>query len=157
MSDFTSEILRDLARKLDPSKRSTMSGKVLKFDGLTAHCDGFPARVGSICKIETGANTETFAEVISFRDGLNQLVVFDLAAGIRAGDRVTLIEEGQSIEVGDNLLGRVFDAMGSPLDGRHQPHAPHEWPLHGTLINPLERRHISSALDVGVKSINGLL
>ena len=157
MSDFTSEILRDLDRKLDPSKRSTMSGKVLKFDGLTAHCDGFPARVGSICKIETGANTETFAEVISFRDGLNQLVVFDLAAGIRAGDRVTLIEEGQSIEVGDTLLGRVFDAMGSPLDGRHQPHAPHEWPLHGTLINPLERRHISSALDVGVKSINGLL
>ena len=47
MSDFTNEILRDLDRKLDPSKRSRLSGKVLKFDGLTAHCDGFPARVGT--------------------------------------------------------------------------------------------------------------
>ena len=46
MSDFTNEILRDLDRRLDSSKRSIVSGKVLKFDGLTAHCDGFPARVG---------------------------------------------------------------------------------------------------------------
>lgn len=157
MSDFTSEILRDLDRRLDPSKRSTVSGKVLKFDGLTAHCDGFPARVGSICKIQTGTNTEVFAEVISFKDGLNQLVVFELSAGIRAGDKVTLVEEGQNIQVGENLLGRVFDAMGAPLDGLAPPYAQHEWPLHGRLINPLERRHISAVLDVGVKSINGLL
>jgi len=157
MSDFTNEILRDLDRRLDSSKRSIVSGKVLKFDGLTAHCDGFPARVGSICKIHTGKNQEVFAEVISFKDGLNQLVVFELAVGIRAGDTVTLVEEGQTINVGDNHLGRVFDAMGLPLDGRTVPFSQNQWPLHGTLINPLERRHISEALDVGVKSINGLL
>ena len=42
MSDFTNEILRDLDRKLDPSKRSRLSGKVLKFDGVkTLMIQGF--------------------------------------------------------------------------------------------------------------------
>ena len=121
MNDFTNELLRDLDRRLQPSKSAQMSGKVVKFDGLTAHCDGFPARVGSICKIEIGTGNGVFAEVISFKEGLNQLVVFDLGAGVKAGDKVTLVEEGQSITVGDDYLGRVFDAMGAPLDNRAAP------------------------------------
>ena len=156
MSDLTNELMRDLDRKLQPQLGSRLSGKVLKFDGLTAHCDGFPARVGSICKISTGSS-DVFAEVISFKDGLNQLVVFDLGAGIRAGDKVTLVDEGQLISVGENHLGRVFDAMGEPLDGRPEPRATDTWPLYGKLINPLERSHISTVLDVGVRSINALL
>ena len=156
MSDLTNELMRDLDRKLQPQLGSRLSGKVLKFDGLTAHCDGFPARVGSICKISTGSS-DVFAEVISFKDGLNQLVVFDLGAGIRAGDKVALVDEGQTISVGEKHLGRVFDAMGEPLDGRPEPRATDTWPLYGKLINPLERNHISTVLDVGVRSINALL
>ena len=156
MSDLTNELIRDLDRKIQPQLGSRISGKVLNFDGLTAHCDGFPARVGSICKISTGAS-DVFAEVISFKDGLNQLVVFDLGAGIRAGDKVTLVEEGQTISVCEHHLGRVFDAMGDPLDGRPSPRSIDTWPLYGKLINPLERSHISTVLDVGVRSINGLL
>ena len=156
MNDLTGELMRDLDRRLRPQMGSRVSGKVVKFDGLTAHCDGFPARVGAICKISTGT-TEVLAEVISFKDGLNQLVVFELGAGIRAGDKVTLVEEGQMINVGEKHLGRVFDAIGEPLDGRPMPLANHVWPLYGKLVNPLERNHISEFLDVGVRSINSLL
>ena len=156
MSDLTSELMRDIDRRLQPQIGSRVSGRVLKFDGLTAHCDGFPARVGAICKIST-ASIDVLAEVISFKDGLNQLVVFELGAGIRAGDKVTLVEEGQTITVGEKHLGRVFDAIGNPLDGRAVPPEHDVWPLHGKLVNPLERNHISEVLDVGVRSINSLL
>ena len=156
MNDLTGELMRDLDRRLRPQMGSRVSGKVVKFDGLTAHCDGFPARVGAICKISTGT-TEVLAEVISFKDGLNQLVVFELGAGIRAGDKVTLVEEGQMINVGEKHLGRVFDAIGEPLDRRPMPPGNDVWPLHGKLVNPLERNHISEFLDVGVRSINSLL
>ena len=156
MSDLTSELMRDLDRRLQPQLGSRVSGKVVKFDGLTAHCDGFPARVGAICKISTGS-TDVLAEVISFKDGLNQLVVFELGAGIRAGDKVSLVEEGQTITIGEKHLGRVFDAIGDPLDGRATPSGNDVWPLHGKLVNPLERSHISQVLDVGVRSINSLL
>ncbi len=156
MSDLTGELMRDLDRRLQPQLGSRVSGKVVKFDGLTAHCDGFPARVGAICKISTGS-TDVLAEVISFKDGLNQLVVFELGAGIRAGDKVSLVEEGQTITIGEKHLGRVFDAIGDPLDGRATPSGNDVWPLHGKLVNPLERNHISQVLDVGVRSINSLL
>ena len=156
MSDLTGELMRDLDRRLQPQLGSRVSGKVVKFDGLTAHCDGFPARVGAICKISTGS-TDVLAEVISFKDGLNQLVVFELGAGIRAGDKVSLVEEGQTITIGEKHLGRVFDAIGDPLDGQATPSGNDVWPLHGKLVNPLERNHISQVLDVGVRSINSLL
>ncbi len=156
MSDLTSELMRDLDRRLQPQMGSRISGKVIKFDGLTAHCDGFPARVGAICKISTDSS-DVLAEVISFKDGLNQLVVFELGAGIRAGDKVTLVEEGQTITIGEKHLGRVFDAIGDPLDGRAVPPGQDLWPLYGKLVNPLSRNHISEVLDVGVRSINSLL
>ena len=54
-------------------------------------------------------------------------------------------------------LGRVFDAIGEPLDRRPMPPGNDVWPLHGKLVNPLERNHISEFLDVGVRSINSLL
>ena len=156
MADLTHELFKDLDEKLRPKKTSLLSGKVIKFDGLTAHCDGFPSRVGSICKIVT-STSEVLAEVISFKEGLNQLVVFELGAGIRAGDKVILLDDGQRITVGDKLLGRVIDAMGTPLDRKGTLFLEEHWPLYGEAINPLERLHISSALDVGVKSINALL
>ena len=156
MSDLTNELMRDLDRRLKPKLGARVSGKVVKFDGLSAHCDGFPARVGAICQISAGG-TDILAEVISFRDGLNQLVVFELGAGIRSGDKVTLVDEGQTIEIGDGQLGRVFDAMGEPLDGKAKPQAGDTWPLHGKLVNPLTRHNICEVLDVGVRSINSLL
>ena len=116
MGDLTSELFKDFDKSIGQQRVARISGTVVRFDGLTAHSDGFPARVGSICEISTG-NSSVLAEVISFKDGLNQLVVFDLGAGIRAGDKVTLIEEGQNIFIDRSHLGSVFDAMGNRLDG----------------------------------------
>ena len=98
MDDLTSVLFKNFDKSIDQKRSARISGTVVRFDGLTAHCDGFPARVGSICEISTG-NSSVLAEVISFKDGLNQLVVFDLGAGIRCGDKVTLVEEGQNISI----------------------------------------------------------
>ena len=156
MNDLTSVLFKNFDKSIDQKRSVRISGTVVRFDGLTAHCDGFPARVGSICEISTG-NSSVLAEVISFKDGLNQLVVFDLGAGIRCGDKVTLVEEGQNISIDNSHLGSVFDAMGNNLDGRNKSVASDTWPLYGKPFNPLERKHISESLDVGVRSLNSLL
>ena len=52
MNDLTGELMRDLDRRLRPQMGSRVSGKVVKFDGLTAHCDGFPARVVRFVKFQ---------------------------------------------------------------------------------------------------------
>ena len=133
------------------------SGRVTRFDGQIVECDGFPVSVGSICTIDTEDGTCAQAEVIGFRDGKNLAFLFDLDARIEVGAKVRLHSAGRNVAVGPELLGRVIDAQGEPLDDVG-PLAPSEkWPLMGKPTNPLKRAPIAKPLDVGVRVVNGLL
>jgi flagellum-specific ATP synthase len=59
--------------------------------------------------------------------------------------------------VGDELLGRVLDGMGRPLDEHGSVHTQHMRPLHSRPYNPLARAPIAEILDTGVRAINALL
>ena len=59
--------------------------------------------------------------------------------------------------VGNELLGRIIDGSGRPLDGKGVMHATQRWPLNGGYINPLARAPIREPLDVGIRAINALL
>jgi len=58
--------------------------------------------------------------------------------------------------VGNNLLGRVIDGMGNPLDGKGSLVLDHEMPLYGNHTNPLKKRRIDEPLDLGIAAINGI-
>src|SRR5258708_7990394 len=59
--------------------------------------------------------------------------------------------------MGDELLGRVLDGAGRPLDGFGELKCTDRVTLAGEPLNPLMRRAIRDPLDVGVRSINALL
>ena len=77
--------------------------------------------------------------------------------GLSPGARVIPLPQKPEIQVGNELLGRVIDGTGAPIDSigeiKTQSHAP----LIGNSINPLNRKPISQPLDVGVRVINALL
>jgi len=68
-----------------------------------------------------------------------------------------VVRDSATLPVGDQLLGRVIDALGQPLDD--QPLAPceEEYPLYALPASPMARNPIISPLDLGVRAINGLL
>lgn len=69
----------------------------------------------------------------------------------RASDRT------KHISVGPELLGRVLNGAGEPLDRYGPLHCNHSVPLYSRPFNPLERAPIEKTLDVGVRAINMLL
>ncbi len=133
------------------------SGRVTRFDGQILECDGFPVLVGAVCEVETIGHDLAQAEVIGFRDGRNLLFLYDLDARVEIGARVTPIADNSGIKVGDNLLGRVVDAQGNPLDALGPMALDEYWPLMGRPLNPLARRPVAQPLDVGVRVVNALL
>jgi flagellum-specific ATP synthase len=133
------------------------SGRVTRFDGQILECDGFPVLVGAVCEVETIGHDLAQAEVIGFRDGRNLLFLYDLDARVEIGARVTPIADNSGIKVGDNLLGRVVDAQGNPLDALGSMALDEYWPLMGRPLNPLARRPVAQPLDVGVRVVNALL
>ena len=134
-----------------------MSGRVTRFDGHMIECGGFPATIGTLCRIETEGGSSAVAEIIGFQNSNNLLCVHETGARISVGAQVTVEDDGYEIDVGEGLLGRVFDALGAPLDGRGPAQLDDVWPLEGVQINPLARRSVDTPLDVGVRVINSLL
>ena len=132
-------------------------GKVSKFDGKIIECDGFPVPIGTICRIENIENKIITGEIIGFRDNKNLLAIHYQNANIVAGAIVEVIDSGANIEVGENLLGRVTDAFGNPIDGKDLNVGNLKWPINGKSINPMNRKPINEPIDVGIKAINSLL
>jgi flagellum-specific ATP synthase len=133
------------------------TGTLVRVVGMTLEARGILAPVGALCRIES-TNHESFdAEVVGFHDEILYLMPFTDPSGAGPGARVRLLSSTARASVGDAQLGRILDGLGRPLDGKPSPAADKLLGLQGLIINPMERGPIETTLDVGVKTINGLL
>ncbi|MBW3138154.1 flagellar protein export ATPase FliI [Ferrimonas balearica] len=132
------------------------SGQLLRVVGLTLEAVGCRAPVGSLCQIET-LNGQLTAEVVGFDDQVLYLMPVEELKGVLPGARVTPMGQRQGLPVGPELLGRVLDGNGEPLDGLGPLATRERAPHHATLLNPMARRPIHQPIDVGVRTINAML
>jgi flagellum-specific ATP synthase len=134
------------------------SGFVTDLVGLVieAHCP--QAQVGSVCHIEsTGGDQPIEAEVVGFRDDKVLLMPLDELKGLRRGAKVKILKSAATLKVGPELIGRVLDGRGRPIDSLPEPHCEEEFFLYSKPLNPMKRDRIQEPLDLGVQSINTLV
>ncbi|KAB2825330.1 MULTISPECIES: flagellar protein export ATPase FliI [Aliivibrio] len=136
--------------------RAIASGKLVRVVGLTLEATGCRAPIGSSCLVET-INGEIEAEVVGFSGDNLFLMPNEQVSGVLPGAKVTPIVGGSGIPVGMELLGRVVDGVGNPIDGLGELYTEETASFTSEPINPLSRKPISEPLDVGLKAINGLL
>ncbi|XDF77102.1 flagellar protein export ATPase FliI [Aliivibrio fischeri] len=136
--------------------RAIASGKLVRVVGLTLEATGCRAPIGSSCLVET-VNGVIEAEVVGFSGENLFLMPSEQVSGVLPGAKVTPIADGSGIPVGMELLGRVVDGVGNPIDGLGELYTEHTASFTSEPINPLSRKPISEPLDVGLKAINGLL
>lgn len=140
-----------------PTAKPVVQGHLERMAGLTLEATGVQAAIGARCLVESPGTEPVESEVVGFAKDKTYLMPTGDTHGIKPGARV--IPTGQQLEVpvGDQLLGRVVDANGKPLDGKG-PIRTEKWqPLISAPINPLLRTPIHDPMDVGVRAINGLL
>ncbi|MCY9851062.1 flagellar protein export ATPase FliI [Vibrio mediterranei] len=136
--------------------RAIASGKLVRVVGLTLEAIGCKAPIGSVCKVET-MHGEMDAEVVGFSGEHLYLMPSEQITGVLPGARVTPMTSDAGLPVGMELLGRVIDGVGNPLDGLGEIYTDQRASFNAEPINPLARKPISEPLDVGLKAINGLL
>ncbi|MEZ8238794.1 flagellar protein export ATPase FliI [Vibrio splendidus] len=152
----------ELANRLSQYKveglksRPIASGKLVRVVGLTLEATGCKAPIGSLCLVETMSD-QMEAEVVGFSGDNLFLMPSEQITGILPGARVTPVTTESGIPVGMELLGRVIDGVGNPLDGLGPIYTEQRASFNAEPINPLARKPISEPLDVGLKAINGLL
>lgn len=137
-----------------------LEGRLLRMVGLTLEAEGLRAAVGSRCLVINEGSyqpTQVEAEVMGFSGDKLYLMPVGSLAGIAPGARVIPQANAGRLPMGHSMLGRVLDGVGRPLDGKG-PIKAEDWvPIDGPTINPLRRNPITEPLDVGIRSINGLL
>jgi flagellum-specific ATP synthase len=137
--------------------RPTAEGRLVSMIGMTLEAVGCEIPVGGRCRIAAHGQPPIEAEAVGFSGARTFLMPVGHVGGLTPNARVIPTALAHSIPVDDRLLGRVIDPRGVPLDGFEPPRCVERVPLHGRRLNPLGRDPVRRPLDVGVRSINGLL
>lgn len=146
---------RIVLETLDPIKAN---GKVTKVVGLLTEANGPMSMLGTICDIyPNGSAAKVSAEVLGFKDDKVLLMPLEEFRGIAPGSRVVAKQQRALIGVSNELLGRVIDGLGNPLDGKGPISIEDEYPIYTDPMNPLLRKRISRPLDTGIRAISGLV
>lgn len=141
------------------SNRSPLqwSGRVVEANEQTVEADGPLCSVGECCEIVDGEGTRHRAEVIGFRGRHVLAMPLDATRGIRYGDSLMAMGVTPGIAVGEEMGGRILNALGAPLDGMPAPRSPEMWPLDGAVPHPMEREPIKESLQTGLRVVDGML
>ena len=134
-----------------------VEGKLSRMVGLTLEAEGCRAAIGSLCQVVTKTGKTIMAEVVGFAGSRLFLMPTSDTHGLEPGCHVVPLGKASLARVGFGLLGRVLDGAGKPLDDKGPLKTDASVSLAGATINPLSRKPIREALDVGVRAINAIL
>ncbi|MCW8932517.1 MAG: flagellar protein export ATPase FliI [Gammaproteobacteria bacterium] len=134
-----------------------VDGRLTRMVGMTLEAVGCQAAIGGRCLVETIENKFIETEVVGFSGDKLYLMPTEGLHGILPNARVIPTSSCHQVPVGTELLGRVIDGSGKPLDGKGPLQNSRSAPLTGKIMNPLSREPISTHMDVGVRAINAML
>lgn len=148
------ESLLSQVDKADPFREIGLVDQVI---GLIIESKGPKARLSDVCRIETGDpfTPHILAEVVGFKEGKLLLMPLGEMGNLSPGARVFNTGHSFRINVGPELVGRVLDGLGNPLDDRFEVSKNMAFHVHAHAPHPLKRKEITEPVSLGVKSIDG--
>ncbi len=152
--DSSMDQLTGLIDKTDPYQPVGLVDQVI---GLVIESRGPKAKIADVCLIETGDKfTPTIpAEVVGFKEGKLLLMPLGEMGNLSPGARVVNTGHSFRMNVGPELIGRVLDGLGNPLDDRFPISQELAFHVHAHAPHPLKRREITEPIALGIKSIDG--
>lgn len=133
-------------------------GKVTKVIGLTIESNGPQASIGELCYIYPFNSKVTIpAEVVGFKEDKVLLMPLGDMEGIGPGSIVVSTGDSLKVNVSEELIGRVLDGLGNPIDGNGPISNSRSYSVMNNPPNPLQRKKIREILPLGIKAIDGLL
>lgn len=140
------------------TKLFSVMGVVKQMVGNVIEVEGIDCSVGDMCEVFTKDNKKSIkAEVIGYRNGKNLLMPLDEIHGIGPNSKVIDLKEHFVIGVGEEMLGRVFDGIGNPIDNKSIINFKEKRDIYGSNISPFDRDRIKEPIFTGVRAIDTIL
>ena len=147
-----------LVRAVENADPIRIRGKVNQVVGLVIETNGPPVSIGEFCRIDgADGRSPVYAEVVGFRENRVLLMPLGDMEGVSPGSRVTATDEPFAVRVGDELLGRVLNGLGVPIDGKGELWSSQKRPVSSAPPDPLARQRIGEPLGTGIRAIDTLI
>jgi flagellum-specific ATP synthase len=154
---MTDGVLEAYSQWLRTSSTLRWKGRVTHVVGNLVESAGPFCSVGESCEIQDAGGNTFAGEVVGFRGSTVLSMPLDKPQGIRYGDRIVTWGARPSLRVGPDLVGRVIDARGNPLDSLGEYRATRTIAIDGNVPQPLSRVPISEPLACGIRAVDGLI
>ena len=149
--DFNSVINR-----INNIPKITFEGKVSKVIGLTVEVEGIKAFVGELCIIYNNMGDSIRCEVVGFKEDSVILMPLGELVGVSPGCRVVGKGVPLNVRCSDELLGKILDGLGDPIDGEAILDG-ENYSLSNEPPDPMKRPRITNIMPTGVRAIDGFL
>jgi flagellum-specific ATP synthase len=150
----------DLAPYFQQLQRSTLlpwTGEITDVVGLLLSSRGPAVAVGDFCEVLTVGGRRIRTQVVGFRNGQVLSMPLEEIDGIQLHDMIIAREGESSVPVGRDLIGRVVDGFGRPIDRKPGIRAEAHYSLYQSPGSPMDREHIVKPISTGIRAIDSLL
>ena len=135
-----------------------VNGRVTQVIGLVIESLGPNCSLGEVCVVKSRSGDNVcYSEVVGFRNNRVLSMVLGDANAVSPGSEIVATGRALSVNVGSDLLGRVIDGLGRPLDGKGPVKTEQVRSIYNSPPNPLERKRISEHIVTGIRSIDAIL
>ncbi len=134
-------------------------GKVQQIVGIVIESEGPGGNVGEICYIypKDKSKPPLRSEIVGFKGGRVLLMPYGELTGIGPGCEVRATGTVLQIEVGDQLIGRIINGLGEPIDGKGPINSGKFYPIYNDPPSPFVRPPIADPLPTGCKLFDAFL
>jgi type III secretion system H+-transporting two-sector ATPase len=133
-------------------------GRVTELIGLLIRAAVPGARVGELCLIHSPHRARVLrAEVVGFRGSEVILMPLGEVSDVAMGAEVVPTGTSLTIRVGEELLGRVLDGLGEPIDGKGTIEDAADRIVSARPPDPMKRDRVTKQLKTGIRALDGLL
>jgi len=148
--------LSPFIRTVQQTELLPWTGEVAEVVGMLIASRGPAVAVGDFCEINTSVGRRIRTQVIGFRDGLVLSMPLEDIDGVQLHDRIIARGDEASVSVGTDLIGRVIDGFGRPIDRGPKIRGSARYRLYQPPGSPLDRQNITDPIVTGVRAIDGL-
>ena len=156
--ELTQRISTKYKRIIDRIDTVIVNGKVSDVIGLVIVSIGPNVSLGEVCTIiDKDGNEVCKSEVVGFKEGKVLSIALGEVQNISPLCEIKATGKSFTISVGMEMLGRVIDGLGNPIDGKGPLNCSTYTSIYCEPPNPLQRKRIDTPLQTGVRAIDGLL
>lgn len=133
------------------------TGEIVELVGMLVASRGPAVAVGDFCEVLSSSGRRIRTQVIGFRNGMVLSMPLEEIDGIQLHDPIIARERDSQIAVGPDLIGRVVDGFGQPIDKKPRIRAAAHYALYQSPGSPMDREHIVEPVSTGIRAIDMMM